>query len=67
MYRGIIRAWEFRRKMYIMEKVGSGQYKLNGYHCTDSTIWDYAHDDECKECKSSRLSAERFLKNKKYV
>lgn len=31
----------------VIEKLaGYGQYTINGYHCTDSTIWDYCDDDE---------------------
>jgi hypothetical protein len=55
--------WTFRRKNYEMESKGRGQYVLNGYHTTDSVIWDYVDDDEQPRLMGKvRRDAERFIR-----
>ena len=57
------RHWKFRNKEYTMTLLSYGNYSLNGYHCTDSYMWDYVTDDEnMKKKGKARRSAELFLK-----
>jgi hypothetical protein len=57
------KTWIFRRKNYEMESTGRGQYVLNGYHTTDSVIWDYVDDDEQPaRMGRARRDAERFIR-----
>ena len=57
------RRWNFRNKEYIMTFKSYGNYSVNGYHCTDSYIWDHVTDDEnLKKRGDARRSAELFVK-----
>lgn len=57
--------WRYRNREYIMIWYGKGKYSLNGYHCTDSEIWDYATDcDNNQKRKEVRIAAERFVSSK---
>ena len=60
------KTWEYRNRLYVMEiSFGYGNYKLNGYHTTDSTIWDGADDDESpRKQRAARRAAERFVSRK---
>lgn len=57
------RRWKFRNKEYVMILKSYGNYSLNGYHCTDSHIWDYVTDNDNLEKRGeARQSAELFVK-----
>ena len=57
------RLWNFRNKEYIMTFKSYGNYSLNGYHCTDSYIWDHVNNDEnLKKRGEARRAAELFVK-----
>ena len=59
------RLWNFRNKEYIMTFKSYGNYSLNGYHCTDSYIWDHVTDDEnMKKRGEARRYAELFVKRR---
>ena len=56
------RRWNFRNKEYTMIFLSYGNYSLNGYHCTDSYIWDHVTDDEnMKKRGEARRAAELFV------
>lgn len=58
----IKKTWSYNGHDYEMSKTGYGQYVLNGYHCTNSTIWDYVDDEENEEEKLAALKeAEAFV------
>lgn len=56
------KTWTYLGVTYTMEMTGYGQYKLNGFHCTDSGIWDWC-DDEENELKHLEAleAAKRFV------
>lgn len=58
------KTWNYNGVDYTMTKTGYGQYNLNGYHCTDSSIWDWCDDDENEEkMMEAWKAAERFVKD----
>lgn len=57
------KTWNYNGINYEMVKTGYGQYILNGYHCTDSSIWDWCDDDSDEDKYMAALdAAERFIK-----
>ena len=61
----MVRSWKFRNKEYTMTFLSYGNYSLNGYHCTDSYIWDYVTDDDnMKQRGKARRYAELFVKSR---
>jgi len=59
------KTWTFNERPYTMTRAkGYGQYTLNGYHCTDSTIWDNCdNDDDPEKQRMALLEAEIFIDN----
>ncbi|MCF0229691.1 MAG: hypothetical protein HUJ76_08395 [Parasporobacterium sp.] len=57
------KTWEFNGNGYEMAQLNAyGQYTINGYHCTDSSIWDNVDDvDNWEKMEEAMEAAERFL------
>ena len=63
----MIKVWNYNGVDYEMKKTGYGQYVLNGYHCTDSEIWDWCDDDSNEEKHEEAMkAAERFIERLAY-
>ena len=59
--------WSYNGNDYEMVKTGYGQYMLNGYHCSDSEIWDWCDDDSNEEKHMEALrAAEIFVEIMEY-
>lgn len=57
------KTWNFNGREYTMTKSGYGQYTLNGYHCTNSIIWDWCDDDEDESKNLEALNAAESFVN----
>lgn len=56
------KTWIYNGVEYTMIQTGYGQYTLNGYHCTDSEIFDWCDDEENEEKHMQALrDAEAFI------
>ena len=60
--------WTYKGVDYTIERAhGYGQYILNGYHCTLSSVWDDVDDDDCPAKQEEAMKeAEAFLHTKNY-
>lgn len=58
--------WYYNGKEYTMTcSHGYGQYTLNGYHFTDSTVWDNVDDEDNPEKQEEAMKgAEAFISTK---
>lgn len=59
--------WNYNGVNYVLKKAtyGYGQYILNGYHFTNSEVWDYVDNDEdIKKQENAMRVAEAFIKTK---
>ena len=62
------KTWAYKGIDYTIEKAyGYGQYILNGYHFTDSSVWDNVDDEDDPEKQEQAMrDAECFLHTKSY-
>ena len=62
------KSWSYNGVNYTIERAhGYGQYILNGYHFTDSSVWDNVDDDANPEKQEMAMrDAEAFLHTKNY-
>ena len=62
------KTWTYKGVNYTIERThGYGQYILNGYHFTESSVWDDVDDeDNPKKQKQAKRDAECFLHTKSY-
>ena len=60
--------WSYNGVDYTIERAhGYGQFVLNGFHCTLSSVWDDVDDDCCPEKQEEAMrEAEAFLHTKNY-
>lgn len=58
--------WSYNGVDYTIERsCGYGQYILNGYHFTDSSVWDDVDDeDEPEKQEMAMRVAEAFINTK---
>lgn len=58
--------WSYNGVDYTIERsYGYGQYILNGYHFTDSSVWDDVDDeDEPEKQEMAMRVAEAFINTK---
>lgn len=59
--------WNYNGVDYELKKAtyGYGQYILNGYHFTNSEVWDYVDDEEdIEKQKQAMRVAEAFINSK---
>lgn len=58
--------WNYNGIDYTMERKGGyGQYVLNGYHFTDSSVWDNVdNEDEPERQEKAMRVAEAFINTK---
>lgn len=62
------KSWRYKGVNYTMETTrGYGQFTLNGFHCTESTIWDYVDDENFpKKQRQAKRDAECFIRARSY-
>lgn len=61
------KTWDYNGKDYTMTKShGYGQYVLNGYHFTDSSVWDDVDDDDNPEKQQMAMKVAEAFINTKY-
>lgn len=60
------KTWIYNGVEYTLEKGhGYGQYILNGYHFTDSSVWDDIDNEEEEEKRKEAMRvAETFISTK---